>query len=141
VQLIVTAGYRSDAEQAKLYAAHPDPRWVAPPGKSLHRWGTELDLGPRSAYGSLARNADRVHFVQRYNHPYRGFRSGSVPLPAMRVDPCPDTGIGKVVRVLQVEPIDGDPVPAPKRKRRVVTAPAWRADEAESVEQRERSRR
>ena len=24
----------------------PDPRWVAPPGHSLHRLGTELDLGP-----------------------------------------------------------------------------------------------
>ena len=25
---------------------HPDPKWVAPPGHSLHRLGTELDLGP-----------------------------------------------------------------------------------------------
>ena len=25
---------------------HPDPQWVAPPGTSLHRNGTELDLGP-----------------------------------------------------------------------------------------------
>jgi soluble lytic murein transglycosylase-like protein len=40
---------------------------VAPPGKSLHRWGTELDLGPPSAYGWLARNASRFHFVQRYS--------------------------------------------------------------------------
>jgi soluble lytic murein transglycosylase-like protein len=40
---------------------------VAPPGKSLHRWGTELDLGPPSAYGWLARNAERFHFVQRYS--------------------------------------------------------------------------
>jgi LAS superfamily LD-carboxypeptidase LdcB len=67
VRLIVTSGYRSDAEQAKLFAAHPDPKWVAPPGKSLHRWGTELDLGPPSAYGWLARNAGRFHFVQRYS--------------------------------------------------------------------------
>ena len=37
VALIVTSGYRSDAEQAELYARHPDPKWVAPPGKSLHR--------------------------------------------------------------------------------------------------------
>ena len=48
VRLIVTSGYRSDAEQAELYERHPDPKWVAPPGKSLHRWGTELDLGPPS---------------------------------------------------------------------------------------------
>jgi hypothetical protein len=67
VRLIVTSGYRSDAEQAELYERHPDPKWVAPPGKSLHRWGTELDLGPPSAYGWLARNAERFHFVQRYS--------------------------------------------------------------------------
>ena len=53
--LIVTSGYRSDAEQAELYARHPDPKWVAPPGKSLHRFGTELDLGPpRPTAGSRA---------------------------------------------------------------------------------------
>ena len=66
VRLIVTSGYRSDAEQAQLYERHPDPKWVAPPGKSLHRFGTELDLGPPSAYGWLARNARRFHFIQRY---------------------------------------------------------------------------
>jgi hypothetical protein len=67
VHLIVTSGYRSDAEQAELYKRHPDPKWVAPPGKSLHRLGTELDLGPPSAYGWLGRNAERFHFVQRYS--------------------------------------------------------------------------
>jgi hypothetical protein len=40
----------------------------------------------------------------------------------MRVDPCPDTGIGEVVRVWQVEPLH-DPVPPPERKRKPVTAP------------------
>ena len=54
VALLITSGFRSDAEQAVLYARHPDPRWVAPPGRSLHRLGTELDLGPPSAYGWLA---------------------------------------------------------------------------------------
>jgi hypothetical protein len=66
VALIVNSAYRSDAEQERLYAQHPDPKWVAPPGRSLHRNGTELDLGPSSAYGWLARNAGRFHFVQRY---------------------------------------------------------------------------
>jgi hypothetical protein len=33
----------------------------------LHRLGTELDLGPPSASGWLARNARRFHFVQRYS--------------------------------------------------------------------------
>jgi hypothetical protein len=67
VSLIVVSGFRSNAEQARLFAAHPDPRWVAPPGKSLHRLGTELDLGPASAYGWLAAHAPAFHFVQRYS--------------------------------------------------------------------------
>ncbi len=65
--LSVTSGFRSDAEQARLFAARPDPRWVAPPGKSLHRLGTELDLGPPAAYGWLARNAGRFGFLKRYS--------------------------------------------------------------------------
>jgi soluble lytic murein transglycosylase-like protein len=66
VELIIASAFRSDAEQAQLFAQHPDPKWVAPPGRSLHRLGTELDLGPPSAYGWLARNAERFHFKQRY---------------------------------------------------------------------------
>jgi len=64
--LTVNSGYRSNAEQAQLFAAHPDPKWVAPPGQSLHRLGTELDLGPPAAYGWLAANGKRFGFVQRY---------------------------------------------------------------------------
>ena len=67
VSLVITSAYRSDAEQAKLFAEHPDPRWVAPPGRSLHRYGTELDLGPAAAYDWLARNARRFHFIPRYS--------------------------------------------------------------------------
>ena len=82
--LAVTSGFRSDAEQARLFAAHPDPKWVAPPGESLHRYATELDLGPPSAYGWLAANAPRFGFVQRYSwEPWhwgftRGIGSSSV---------------------------------------------------------------
>jgi soluble lytic murein transglycosylase-like protein len=64
--LIVTSGYRSDAEQARLFAANPDPKWVAPPGQSLHRYATELDLGPPAAYSWLAANAERFGFRKRY---------------------------------------------------------------------------
>ena len=67
IALLVVSGFRSDAEQAALFAAHPDPKWVAPPGHSLHRCATELDLGPESAYGWLAANAARFGFVQRYS--------------------------------------------------------------------------
>ena len=40
---------------------------VARPGTSLHRNGTELDLGPPSACGWLARRADDIGFVKRYS--------------------------------------------------------------------------
>jgi LAS superfamily LD-carboxypeptidase LdcB len=66
LSLLVTSGYRSDAEQARLFAAQPDPNWVAPPGKSMHRYATELDLGPPAAYGWLAANCHRFGFVRRY---------------------------------------------------------------------------
>ncbi|MEA2149130.1 MAG: hypothetical protein QOD69_960, partial [Solirubrobacteraceae bacterium] len=66
IELLVDSGFRTNAEQAMLFARHPDPKWVAPPGQSLHRLGTELDLGPPAAYGWLAANAPRFHFVQRY---------------------------------------------------------------------------
>jgi hypothetical protein len=65
--LLITSGYRSDAEQAILFARHPDPRWVAPPGRSLHRLGTELDLGPPAAHAWLADHAEHFHFAQRYS--------------------------------------------------------------------------
>ncbi|MBS1880019.1 MAG: transglycosylase SLT domain-containing protein [Actinobacteria bacterium] len=67
IGLLVVSGFRSDAEQAALFAAHPDPTWVAPPGHSLHRCATELDLGPEPAYAWLAANATRFGFIQRYS--------------------------------------------------------------------------
>jgi hypothetical protein len=67
VALVVVSGFRSNAEQAALFARHPDPKWVAAPGRSLHRLGTELDLGPPAAYRWLASNAESFHFTQRYS--------------------------------------------------------------------------
>jgi hypothetical protein len=70
VDLVVNSGFRSDAEQAVLFARHPDPKWVAPPGRSRHRDATELDLNMGaggSAHAWLARNATRFGFVQRYS--------------------------------------------------------------------------
>lgn len=67
MSLVVVSGFRTNAEQAVLFERHPDPKWVAPPGQSLHRLGTELDLGPSAAYGWLAAHAERFHFVQRYS--------------------------------------------------------------------------
>ncbi|HET6997543.1 MAG TPA: transglycosylase SLT domain-containing protein [Solirubrobacterales bacterium] len=86
IDLLVVSGFRSDAEQAELFAAHPDPQWVAPPGQSLHRCATELDLGSDSAYGWLAANASRFGFVQRYSWEawHYGFNAGPPP--------CSDAG-------------------------------------------------
>jgi hypothetical protein len=81
ISLVINSGFRSDAEQAALFAANPDPQWVAPPGQSLHRCATELDLGPDSAYGWLAANASRFGFVQRYSWEawHYGYTQGPPP--------------------------------------------------------------
>jgi Transglycosylase SLT domain/D-alanyl-D-alanine carboxypeptidase len=84
ISLVVNSAFRSDAEQAALFAAHPDPQWVAPPGHSLHRCATELDLGPESAYGWLAADAGRFGFVQRYSWEawHYGYTAGPPPCSA-----------------------------------------------------------
>jgi hypothetical protein len=86
IGLLITSAYRSDAEQARLYARNPDPRWVARPGTSLHRCGTELDLGPAAAYGWLAANAPRFGFARRYS--WEAWHFGYVRGPA----PCSRSG-------------------------------------------------
>jgi nitroreductase len=86
IALVVVSGFRSDAEQAALFAAHPDPTWVAPPGHSLHRCATELDLGPESAYAWLAANAGRFGFLKRYS--WEPWHFGFVAGPA----PCSEAG-------------------------------------------------
>jgi hypothetical protein len=86
ISLLVVSGFRSDAEQAALFAAHPDPKWVAPPGHSLHRCATELDLGPETAYGWLAANASRFGFEQRYS--WEAWHYGFVAGP----EPCSEAG-------------------------------------------------
>ena len=101
ITLIVVSGFRSDAEQAELFAAHPDPKWVAPPGTSLHRCATELDLGPESAYGWLAANAARFGFLQRYSWEawHFGYTAGPPPcsdagnaVTGSGIDPAPPGG-------------------------------------------------
>jgi hypothetical protein len=66
LSIMLNSAFRADSEQARLFAQRPDPKWVAPPGTSLHRYGTELDLGPPSTYGWLATNAKRFGFIKRY---------------------------------------------------------------------------
>ena len=96
IDLVVNSGFRSDAEQATLFAAHPDPRWVAPPGHSLHRCATELDLGPEPAYGWLAEHATEFGFVQRYSwEPWHyGFAAG--PAPCSEAGDAAGSGDGRL---------------------------------------------
>lgn len=84
VHLAINSAFRSDQEQARLWAANPNPRWVAPPGTSLHRYATELDLGPPAAYGWLKRNAARFGFIHRYAWEgwHYGFGSNPRDVPA-----------------------------------------------------------
>jgi hypothetical protein len=84
--IVVNSGFRSDAEQRILWEQHPDPRWVAPPGTSLHRCATELDIGPPSAYGWLGANARRFGFLKRYS--WEPWHFGFVEGPA----PCSEAG-------------------------------------------------
>jgi len=121
VALAINSAYRSDAEQARLFAANPDPRWVAPPGRSLHRCATELDLGPSSAYAWLAANAGRFGFARRYAwEPWHyGFTQGPPPCSAAgnATGPVPD---GAAARA-------GLPgfVPAPFRAPILAAAARW----------------
>jgi soluble lytic murein transglycosylase-like protein len=109
--LIINSAYRSDAEQARLFARHPDPRWVAPPGKSLHRNGTELDLGPPAAYWWLHRFASSFGFVRRYAwEPWHyGYVGGVAGGPALEER----TGsAARVDRDAGADPIADRPLPA-----------------------------
>ena len=121
IALVVNSGYRSDAEQARLFAQHPDPRWVAPPGHSLHRCATELDLGPPGAYAWLAANAPRFGFVKRYSwEPWHfGYARGPGPCSAagngVGGSPDGDAGGGGLQ----------DFVPAPFREPILRAAARW----------------
>ena len=68
LDIVVVSGFRSDAEQAVLFARHPDPKWVAPSGHSRHRNATELDLDVSGGvYPWLVRHGNAFGFVQRYS--------------------------------------------------------------------------
>jgi hypothetical protein len=96
--VVINSAYRSDAEQARLFSQHPDPRWVAPPGQSLHRCATELDLGPATAFAWLSAHAPRFGFVRRYSWEPWHFGYGRGPAPcsaAGNAGGMPDGGVGR----------------------------------------------
>jgi len=126
VALVINSGYRSDAQQARLFAANPDPKWVAPPGRSLHRCGTELDLGPAGSYGWLAANAARFGFRQRY--PWEPWHYGWVAgPPPCASGPVPRSGWAEPARPGgSAEPPPQLPAWVPARYRQVITSTAAR---------------
>jgi hypothetical protein len=128
--LVVVSGFRSDAEQAALFAAHPDPRWVAPPGRSLHRCATELDLGPSSAYAWLAANAERFGFLRRYAwEPWHyGFAAGPAPCSAAAEAGAPLGGSGGGVDPDGAAAADALPAFVPARFREPLLRSASRWD-------------
>jgi transglycosylase-like protein with SLT domain/D-alanyl-D-alanine carboxypeptidase-like protein len=121
--LMVVSGFRSDSEQAELFAAHPDPTWVAPPGQSLHRCATELDLGPSSAYGWLAANAGRFGFVQRYSWEawHFGFEAGPAPCSPAGETVSADGGEAATLTSTSLPPF----VPAQYRDQILRSAARW----------------
>jgi hypothetical protein len=117
--LVVSSGYRSDAEQAELFARQPDPRWVAPPGHSLHRCATELDLGPPAAYAWLAANAGRFGFVRRYSWEPWHFGFDAAPPPCSAAAGVSGWGDGR-------EPVSAVPAFVPPRFRAAIVRAAVR---------------
>ncbi len=123
ITLVISSAFRSDAEQARLWEQNPDPRWVAPPGQSLHRCATELDLGPPSAYGWLAAHAGQFDFVKRYS--WEPWHYGYAGGPA----PCSAAGdrVGISAGHREPEPTAGLPSFVPSRYRDPIlrTAARW----------------
>ncbi|MBM3269909.1 MAG: peptidoglycan-binding protein, partial [Candidatus Sericytochromatia bacterium] len=67
IDLVINSGYRTRAEQERLWRANPNPRYVAPPGTSNHEKGNAIDfLGTPGAWAWLRRNGGRFGF---YNYP------------------------------------------------------------------------
>jgi len=60
VELKITSGYRSHAQQTALWNANPTPGMVARPGTSMHEKGQAIDFANTpGAYAWLKRNASR----------------------------------------------------------------------------------
>ena len=79
VDLRVTSGWRSHAEQAELFAAavrhygsaDAASHWVLPPGQSAHERGEAIDVGPPSAAAWLDTHGVHYGLCRRYaNEPW-----------------------------------------------------------------------
>ena len=69
--LVLNSGYRSMAEQQKLWnASDKSGRMVAKPGSSMHEKGLAVDLGPPSQYGWLRANAGKFGLTNYAPEPW-----------------------------------------------------------------------
>ena len=85
VSLVINSAYRSDAEQARLFAAAPDPRWVAPPGHvAAPLRDRARPRARRPPTRGWPRTPARFGFLQRYAwEPWHfGFTPGPAPCSA-----------------------------------------------------------
>lgn len=82
VVLSINNAYRGYAEQAELYA-RLGPKYAAPPGRSLHRCGTEIDFNVKGspADGWLRAHAAAFGFAWPYSWEawHYGYRAGPAP--------------------------------------------------------------
>ncbi len=66
IALSVTSAFRSDAEQARLFAANPNPKWVAPPGHQPAPLGHRARPGPAGRVRVAEGQRRRFGFIHRY---------------------------------------------------------------------------
>ena len=93
IQLSVTSGYRTRAEQQRLFdaavrrygSAAAARRWVLPPEESAHVQGRAVDIGPRAAARWLEVNGVRWGLCRRYVNEWWHFERLA---PAVG-QPCP----------------------------------------------------
>jgi hypothetical protein len=76
VNITITSGFRSHAQQQALWNKNPNPKMVARPGTSQHEKGNALDLGPPGAYGWLKANAPKFGFKNYPPEPWHYSTTG-----------------------------------------------------------------
>lgn len=93
IELRLTSGHRSRAEQRRLYqeairrygSAAAARRWVLPPSESDHVKGVAVDIAPRAAANWLARNGSRFGLCRTYSNEWWHFAYR----PVWKTQGCP----------------------------------------------------
>lgn len=93
-KLSLTSGFRTRAEQEKLY--REKPHLAAKPGSSKHEKGLAADIGPSSEYGWIAKNLSKygLSLPMPSKEPWHVQPSGGVAGGAMAAADEPAAGSG-----------------------------------------------